>query len=93
MKLHEIRCHLQEKFHRRAREDRRDYLIFFGVLPPGRRPIPYGPEAENSAVNYYVSCSIRPAVFLTGGRADNWNPVDRLDQKSSGGVYPRLNGG
>jgi len=24
---------------------------------------------------------------------DTLNPVDKLDQKSSGGVYPRLNGG
>ncbi len=56
---------LQEVSHRRARGDRRDYLKFsfsaFSHRGVGTRP--YGPEAANSAVNYYVSCSIRPAVF------------------------------
>ena len=27
--------------------------------------------SANSAVNYYVSCSIRPAVFLAGGWAEH----------------------
>jgi hypothetical protein len=85
MKLHEIQCHFQEVSHRRARGDRRDYLKFsfsafshrgVGTRPYGFRlvePIAYSserPEAANSAVNYYVSCSIRPAVFLAGGGAD-----------------------
>jgi hypothetical protein len=53
MKLHNIRCHFQEIFHRRERGDRRDYLIKFSF----------------SAANCYVSFSIRPAVFLAGGWA------------------------
>jgi hypothetical protein len=79
MKLHEIRCHFQEESHRRARGDRRDYLKFsfsafshrgVGYIPYGFRLVELRaysserPEAANSAVNYYVSCSIRPAVFL-----------------------------
>jgi len=59
MKLHEIRCYFQEVSHRRARGDRRDYLKFS-----------FSAFSANSAVNYYVSCSIRPAVFWAGGGAD-----------------------
>jgi hypothetical protein len=85
MKLHEFRCHFQEESHHRARGDRRDYLKFFfsAVSHRGVGHRTYGfrlvesraysserPEAANSAVNYYVSCSIRPAVFLAGNWAD-----------------------
>jgi hypothetical protein len=73
-----------KKYLTSTRRSQRLFKIFFlGVLPPGRRHRPYGfrlvehrvysserPEAANSAVNYYVSCSIRPAVFLAGGWAD-----------------------
>ena len=38
-------------------------FVFLSVLPPGRRHRPYGPEAANSAVNYYVSFSIRSAAY------------------------------
>ncbi len=61
MKLREIRCHFQEKYHRRARRargargargDRRDYLFFFlSVLCELRGEL-------------LVFFSIRPAVFL-----------------------------
>ena len=59
IKLHEIRFHFQEGSHRRARGDylKFSFSAFFAI----------------SAVNYYVSCSIRPAVFLAGGGADTWN--------------------
>ncbi len=43
-----------------ARGDRRDYLKFS-----------FSAFSANSAVNFYVSCSIRPAVFLAGGMK-NW---------------------
>jgi len=59
MKLHEIRSHFQEVSHRRARGDRRDYLKFS-----------FSAFSANSAVNYYVSGSFRPAVFLASGWAD-----------------------
>jgi hypothetical protein len=66
MKLHEIRCHFQEVSHRR---DRRDYLKFS-----------FSAFSANSAVNYYVSCSIRPAVFLASGWADP-PPAEHLNYK------------
>ena len=90
IKLHEIQCHFQEVSHRRARGDRRDYLNFFfsafshrGV---GHRP--YGPEAANSAVNYYVSRSIRLAAF----QARAGPAVDPFSLPSSGSTgFHRLN--
>jgi len=63
MKLHKIRCHFQEVSHRRERgdrRDRRDYLFFFNCLRT---------SSAHSAVNYYVSFSIKLTVLLPGGRA------------------------
>jgi hypothetical protein len=59
MKLHGIKCHFQKVSYRRARGDRRDYLQFS-----------FSAVSANSAVNYYVSGSIRPAVFLASGWAE-----------------------
>ena len=55
MKLHNIRCHFQEISHSGERGDRRDYLKFsFSAF---------------SAVNCYVSFSIKLAAFQASGGA------------------------
>jgi hypothetical protein len=66
--------------------EHRDYkkFSFSAFSHRGVGPCPYGfrlvepiaysserPEAANSAVKYYVSCSIRPAVFLASGAAEH----------------------
>ena len=44
----------------------RDYLFFFSAFSHrGLGPMPYGPEAARSAMNAYVSVSIRPTGFFT----------------------------
>jgi hypothetical protein len=44
----------------------KDYLFFFSAFSHrGVGPMPYGPEAASSAVNSYVSVSIRPTAFYT----------------------------
>jgi hypothetical protein len=52
-----------------TRRSQRLFIIFFlGVLPPGRRHRPYGPEAANSAVNYYFLFRFDRSFFWPAAR-------------------------
>jgi hypothetical protein len=60
---------------RRERRSRRDYLKlsfwnFSAFSHRGVGPMPYGPEAANSAVNYYVSSSIKLGASIASGGAE-----------------------
>jgi hypothetical protein len=46
------------------------YFFFSAFSHRGAGPMPYGPEAEISAVNFYVSFSIKLAAFQVSGGAD-----------------------
>jgi hypothetical protein len=65
MKLREIRCHFQEVSHRRTRRSQRLFKIL--LFNCHRTPSAF---SAHSAVNYYVSFSIRLAAFQAGGSAD-----------------------
>jgi hypothetical protein len=98
MKLHEIRCHFQEVFHRRARGDRRDYFYFFfsafshrgvGHRPYGFRlvePRSYSserPEAASSAVNYkFLFRFDRPLFRPEAALSPKPNVTKKLTSKS-----------
>jgi hypothetical protein len=58
MKLNEFRYHFYKVSHRRERRERRDYL-----------KISFSAFSASSAVNDYVSFSIRSVAFQAGGWA------------------------
>jgi hypothetical protein len=73
MKPNKIRCRSKKYLTARPLSRQRLFIFFSAFSHRGAGPKPCGPEAAISAVNFYVSFLIRPAIFLAGGRAEIQN--------------------